>query len=115
MRTLQAWFLSLATLPFIAALVASGRTPDTASVNLASAGGSELPWWTPLGVTLGLLAVAGLYKLRHRMPRTPGDAGPPLADDAEAPPVPEAHPADATDPEDSLLDAGDLGWHPARS
>lgn len=33
---------------------------------LASAGGSELPWFTPIVVSLLLVAVAGIYRLRHR-------------------------------------------------
>jgi hypothetical protein len=33
---------------------------------LASAGGSELPWFTPIVVSLLLVVVAGLYRFRHR-------------------------------------------------
>lgn len=39
----------------------------------ASSGGSELPWFTPLLVSLALLVVAAVYRLRHRSGAGPGD------------------------------------------
>ncbi len=38
----------------------------------ASAGGSELPWWTPVAVSLVFLSAALIYWWRHR-PRRPTD------------------------------------------
>ena len=32
----------------------------------ASNVGSGLPWWTPIAVTLALLLISALYRLRHR-------------------------------------------------
>lgn len=126
MRTLESKLLSLATVGFTAAWIGSAAWVGHAAtgsdttgagsptVTLASAGGSELPWWTPLAVCLGLLAVAGIYRLRHRPPGPGDDAEVPAGTDP-LPPVPETHPADAADPPAPHLESGDFRWNPARS
>jgi hypothetical protein len=39
----------------------------------ASAGGSELPWFTPVLVSLLLLLIAAVYRFRHRPGSGPND------------------------------------------
>jgi len=57
---------------------------------LASAGGSELPWFTPIAVSLLLVAVAAVYRLAHRHPDNGAGADPSAfvhpEDDREPPP-----------------------------
>jgi hypothetical protein len=50
----------------------SPATTDGLPLSTASAGGSELPWWTPIAVSLVFLSAALVYWWRHR-PRRPKD------------------------------------------
>lgn len=120
MRTLKQFLVSVAALPFVAAGLGPGSSasPAASPVSLASAGGSELPWWTPLGVTLVLLAVAGVYRLRHRRGDSGGDpdAAAPTASESSSVPEPgPAAPPESTDPPRPVLDADVLTPIPVRS
>lgn len=115
MRTLESKLLSLATLGFTAAWTGHAATgAGSPTVTLAGAGGSELPWWTPLAVCVALLAVAWIYRLRHRPPGSGDDADVPVGTDP-LPSVPETHPADVSEPPAPHLESGEFRWNPARS